>query len=68
MFTRATLKIYCKCGKELSDQEVYLFDILDGMCQDCYDYLLDSTYELLDTTYEDLELWICVNYVILIKM
>jgi len=56
MFTRATLKIYCKCGKELSDQEVYLFDILDGMCQDCYDYLLDSTYELLDTTYEDLEL------------
>jgi hypothetical protein len=45
MLTRAVIRIYCKCGQQLSNQEIYLFDILDRMCQDCYDNFLEITSE-----------------------
>lgn len=46
MFSRMTIMcIYCRCGKQLTDQEMYLFDILDGLCKECFDSAMEAAYE-----------------------
>jgi hypothetical protein len=45
MITRKILEMRCPCGKMLSDQEMYLLDLLEGMCQECYDNSMDAAYE-----------------------
>lgn len=40
--------ICCPCGKQLSNQETYMFDINEGLCQDCFDESMLAAYEDLE--------------------
>ena len=40
------------CNKELSDDEIRMYSIFDGMCEDCYANSMEAAYD--DEVYKDL--------------
>lgn len=46
MFTRAKITcIYCKCGKQLSENELSWFELYEGLCEKCFESAMEAAYE-----------------------